>query len=197
MRGFIIAVLCVVAAALQLGCESDKMARAAEGATFAPEPGRALVVFMRPSGFGGAIQASVYDTSTPRTEFLGIVSTNTKCAYQSPPGQRQFMVVSEAADFLRATLDAGKTYYVLVTPRMGFWKARFSLKAVTADKLDTGEFKDWLSATHWIVNTDASRAWWAENQSDVEQKRAEYFPKWAARSDEDLAEHTLRATDGR
>lgn len=197
MRVVIACVVCLCAAVLQAGCESDKMARAPEGAAFTPEPGKALVVFMRPSAFGGAVQASVFDTSTPSTDFVGISSTNTKIAYQSPPGQRRFMVVSEAADFLRATLDAGKTYYVLVTPRMGVWKARFSLKAVTADKLDTGEFKDWVSATHWVLNTDASRAWAAENKADVESKRAEYFPKWSARTDEDLAEHTLKAGDGR
>jgi hypothetical protein len=43
------------------GCQSSLMVKSG-GSEPRPEPGKALVVFMRPSSFGGAIQSSVYDT---------------------------------------------------------------------------------------------------------------------------------------
>ncbi|WP_210772111.1 hypothetical protein, partial [Rhodanobacter lindaniclasticus] len=46
------------------GCQSSMMVRSpANAAAPTPAPGKALVVFMRPSSFGGAIQSSVYDTA--------------------------------------------------------------------------------------------------------------------------------------
>ncbi len=52
------------------------------------------------------------------------------------------MVVSEAADFAKADVEAGKTYYVLVTPRMGWWKARFSLRPLMREQLDGKDFAE-------------------------------------------------------
>ena len=74
-----------------------------------------------------AIQSTVFDVTDDAPRMVGIVSAKTKIAYEVAPGEHHFMVVSEAADFMRADLAAGKTYYALVTPRMGVWRARFSL----------------------------------------------------------------------
>src|SRR5687767_5211073 len=79
--------------------------------------GESLVVFMRPSGFGQAIAASVFDVSGPETKFIGIVNYGSKVAYAVKPGEHTFMVVSEAADFMQTKVAAGRTYYALVTPR--------------------------------------------------------------------------------
>ncbi len=96
-----------------------------ERANYTTQPDQALVVFMRPSGFGFAIQSSVFDIVDENPVFVGIVSAKAKVAYYVNPGERRFMVISESADFMDATLEAGKVYYALVTPRMGVWKARF------------------------------------------------------------------------
>src|SRR2546427_9977542 len=65
-----------------------------------PEPNRALVMFLRPGRYGGAIQAAVYDGES----LIGISSSGTAIPYQAAPGRHLFMVVSEAADFLDADL---------------------------------------------------------------------------------------------
>src|SRR5678815_5415246 len=83
----------------------------------AAKPDQALVIFMRSSAMGGAVQASVFDVSGAGEKLVGIVSTGTKVGYYVAPGERTFMVVSEAADFMQANLVAGRTYYALVTPR--------------------------------------------------------------------------------
>ncbi|PZN84509.1 MAG: hypothetical protein DM484_02725 [Candidatus Methylumidiphilus alinenensis] len=59
------------------------------------------------------------------------------------------MVVGENADFMEAELFANRTYYVNVAPRMGCWKARFSLNPLSG-KVSQEEIDNWYSSTHEI-----------------------------------------------
>ena len=162
------------------GCISSSLMKPAVGdaASYTPKGNEATIIFMRPSVFGGAIQSTVVDATAANIKLVGIVSARTKVAYKTSPGEHLFMVVGEAADFLKADLAAGKTYYALVTPRMGVWKARFSLKAIHKDQLGTEDFKDWDSSTKLVENTPKSHAWAAENMTDIQEKKAEYLSKW-------------------
>lgn len=189
-------VLCAALAVLS-GCaiKSDLMAPA-ESQSVAVEPGKATVVFIRPSTYGGAIQSSVHDTTGGDTEFIGIVSARTSVAYQAEPGERYFMVASEAADFLKADLAAGRTYYVLVEPRMGLWKARFSLKPVRRAFIESGEFRQWREGTSFVRVTDAAHEWFRANKADLQSKQSAYFEKWQNKSDAAKAEVTLNREDG-
>jgi hypothetical protein len=101
---------------------------APEKANYTPKPDKALVVFMRPSSLGFAVQSSVFDVTDGSPVFVAIVSALTKVAHYAEPGERRYMVIGESADFMAANLDSGKVYYSLVTPRFGVWKARFSLR---------------------------------------------------------------------
>ncbi len=106
----------------------------ADNQVLGPVPAsKARIVFLRPSYVGSVISASVHDVSSAETKFIGISTRWAKLAYDVDPGERTFMVVSETADFMQGNLTAGKTYYALVTPRMGAWVARFSLWPVRAD----------------------------------------------------------------
>src|SRR5687767_10367610 len=121
--------LCMAVLVIALGaCASVQMMKADRDPTI--RQGEAMVLFMRSSFLGSAISASVYDVSGPETKFIGIIQNGTKMAYPVAPGTYTFMVVSEAADFMQATVLAGRTYYALVTPRIGMWKARFSFRPV-------------------------------------------------------------------
>lgn len=97
------------------GCQSALMVAPTTEAEPKATADKALVVFMRPSSLGGAVQSSVYDTRAEGNDvFAGVVSSKSKVAYLAEPGEHLFMVVSENADFLAANLEAGKRYYVLV-----------------------------------------------------------------------------------
>jgi hypothetical protein len=161
--------------------------------TTTPPPGKAAIVFLRPSTLGFAIASSVYELKPDGDVFVGIVPAKRKTVYFADPGTTRFMVVSEAADFMAADLEAGKTYYALVTPRMGVWKARFSLRPVAAKELDGTEFSDWFQECTFIENTPASRTWAKEHWSDIQEKKVEYLKKWDAKAEKPH----LRATDGR
>lgn len=115
---------------LASGCASTKMTVKSDQQLVAPTADKSQVIFMRSSFVGSAIQASIFDVTKGEPEFIGILSNSTKLEYKVEPGYHVFMVVSEAADFMEANLTGGKTYYAMVTPRMGAWKARFSMYPV-------------------------------------------------------------------
>lgn len=184
------------------GCavKSDLMAPAPDQAT-QPAPDEARIVFMRPSRYGGAIQASVFETTNDQTQFLGIVSARTKMAVDIEQGRHVFMVVSEAADFMRADVLAGKTYYAIVEPRMGVWKARFSLVPVQRDpnaefQLGSEHFERWRAELEPVEVTPAARQWARDNMVDIKRKRREYWEDWQAKPPSDKAKVTLERADG-
>ena len=190
----------VVLAALA-GCQSSMMVRSS-GVEPTPAPGKAMVVFLRPSSMGGAVQSSVYDTADSGDTFIGIVSSKSRVAYQAEPGDHLFMVVAENADFMPAHLDAGKTYYSLVSPRMGVWKARFSLLPVRNDasakySLQSDDFRDWMEKTSWVTLTPESEQWFREHAADIREKKSDYLRKWNSADPQQRAELTLNADDGR
>ncbi|MGH8216500.1 MAG: hypothetical protein ACREPZ_12525 [Rhodanobacteraceae bacterium] len=203
MKRLSVFVFAFAGAALLNGCVATSSAMVKTAVTSPqPNPGDALVVFMRPSRYGGGIQASVYDTNRDAgTDFIGIVSAKTKVAYQAKPGHHLFMVVGENADFMNADLDAGKTYYVLVSPRMGFWKARFSLLPIhnrpdAKYSLQSADFKDWQTSTTFVRKLPAADAWYRSHAGDVAAKQTEYMGKWDDAPARQKAELTLDADDG-
>ena len=201
MRRFIALVVLLPMLSLLGGCVATSSYMTKAGAVPQPTSDKALVVFMRPSRYGGGIQASVYDTRGGSSEFIGIVSAKTKVGYLANPGQHLFMVIGENADFLNADLRAGKTYYVLVSPRMGAWKARFSLLPIHSDasaKYSTrsSDFAQWQQETRFVQTAPAANGWYQAHAADVSAKQAEYMRKWNAASERQKAELTLHADDG-
>lgn len=188
--------LAVLCCALLVGCASSLMRKSGAGPS-AVETERVQVIFMRPSNFGGAIQASVFDLRPDSNQFVGIVSSGTKVAYLTDPGQHRFMVIGENADFMEATLAPGKTYYALVTPRFGWWKARFSLRPVHRAELDGSQSRAWDTDTTFAENTSQSEDWARSHAASIESKKTGYLVKWNDKSASERAENELRQDDGR
>jgi len=147
----------------------------------APEEGKSMVVFMRPSTLGFAIQSSVFEIQEDKPALVGIVAAKMKVAHQLEPGEHLFMVVGESADFMSAELEANKTYYALVTPRMGAWKARFSLKPIHATELGTSQVKEWIEACDWVEKTADSDNWANENMVSIQKKQKKYWETWMSK----------------
>ena len=141
-----------------------------------PEEGKALLVFVRPSNYGGAVQATIYDDTT----YIGTVSANTKVAYQASPGEHMFMVVGESADFMQADLEEGKTYYAQVAARMGVWKARFSFIPVNG-QISEAELNKWLMNTKLTTPNEQGQAWAKQNEADIIKKHDEFLPQWKSK----------------
>ena len=159
--------------------------------------GEALVIFMRASNLGGLVASSVFDVTGPEAKFIAIVYPGQKFAHPVPPGEHTFMVVGESADFMRATVAAGRTYYALVTPRIGVWKARFSFRPIRENEFGGAEFAEWDAATQFVTNSPASLNWAQQNAASVASKRAEYWPEWMSKPVHQQLSQTLQAIDGR
>jgi hypothetical protein len=158
---------------------------------------KSRVVFMRSSFYGSVINASLYDVTKGEPIFIGILPNASRIAYDVDPGEHTFMVQSEAADFMRAHVSAGKTYYAIVTPRMGAWTARFSLAPVRSDDTspsgsEPARIKEMKTNTKLLTNTNETREWFKTNLGDIKTKQAEFRSSWQVKP-----ETTLNANDGR
>lgn len=193
------AVIGVLSLLLLGGCAGTMkhmQAVAPEAVREAPSPGKSMVVFMRPSTFGFAVQSSVFDaTGEGEPDLVGLVAAKKKVAYETEPGKRLFMTIGESADFMHADLEAGKTYYALVTPRMGAWKARFSLKPVKAGELGSDQFNDWSDACEWVEKSDTSDSWAQANMASIVGKQNKYYPAWLQKPGDE--QPRLEPGDGR
>ena len=201
MKRLIAFVALLLPLALLGGCVATSSYMTKTSVVPQPTPDKALVVFMRPSRYGGGVQASVYDTSNGTNQFIGIVSAKTKIGFLASPGQHLFMVIGENADFMNADLQAGKTYYVLVSPRMGAWKARFSLLPIHNDasakyNIQSTDFAQWQQETSYVRTTPGANAWYQSHEADITAKQTDYMRKWNAASARQKAELTLHADDG-
>ena len=186
---------------LATGCASTKMLDRANQQVEVPTADRAQLIFMRSSALGGAVQSTVFDATSTDPEFIGILSTGKKLSYSVDPGEHVFMVIGESADFMEANLAEGKTYYAMVTPRMGAWKARFSMHPVRNGaegkfQYESDRFQGWLKKTSFVENTTESIAWFNANLDSIVSKQTKYWEVWQQKSAEDLAERTLNPDDG-
>ncbi len=163
-----------------------------------PIPDQAVLVFIRNYSFGSSNAASVFDVSEKETKFIGILYNNeTKIVYDVAPGEHAFMVVGESADFLKATVLAGKIYYSLVQARIGMWKDRFSFRPLRQSDLASHQFADWDQHSILVDNTPESEEWAKRNSSDIDGKRSRYWAAWNALSPELQESMTLNPEDGR
>ncbi|MFL6591782.1 MAG: hypothetical protein ACJ8GK_03630 [Luteimonas sp.] len=194
--------VCAALAAAPAHASSNKLMQPAVQQQVPPlESDKAMLVIMRPSYAGGAIASSVYDITGDQTKLIGVLGPKDKIAYQVEPGEHRFMVVAENADFMEATLDAGKTYYAVVRARPGVWKARFSLLPIHATSgdqynLQDPEFQNWKAASEWVERTERADAWFADHHANIEEKRSNYLVKWDRMAPNDKAELVLHAEDG-
>ncbi len=154
-------------------------------ATMVPESGKAMIVFMRPSTMGFGVQSSVFRATEGTPDLVGIVAAKAKVAYQVDPGDHLFMVIGESADFMTAKVAAGKTYYARVTPRMGAWKARFSLKPVARPDQNREELDEWLENCKWVEKIAASDTWAASNIENIQNKQTRYYKTWMEKDEAD------------
>ncbi len=177
------------------GCGSTAMVKSDKAVKVSQS--EATMVFMRASVFGAAITAAVYDVTGPESKFIGLIDSSSKLAYSVSPGEHTFMVVSEAADFMKVTASAGKTYYALVTPRPGAWRARFSFKPLRQADFNGPDFAKWDSGTQLMENSPKSEAWAASNARSVNAKRASYWVEWSGKAAVQQDSQTLREEDGR
>lgn len=159
------------------------------------------VVFIRYSYIGSSKNAYLFDVTDDEPKFVGIISNDTKIAYKTVPGKHLFMITSKEAEFMKAELGNGKTYFSIITPHMGLLKEGFSMRPIRGDgttkyNTSTEKFRRWLDKTKLIVNSEQSTQWFMSNLKSIKNKKLVYWPKWKKQSGSDKVKHTLNEEDG-
>ncbi len=142
-----------------------------------PTKEKAVVRFMRPSGFGFAINFNIWDGD----KVIGNSVAKGQFDYLADPGKHLFVAVAENKTFLDAELEAGKVYYILTQVKMGIWKARVGLVPVTKGS----EYWDKVSEYEKELNKLAPdvtllKKWEDENKEGIKAVLAEYDTKLKA-----------------
>ena len=197
-QGRITGIFAIVLSVLLTGCAGTvkNMRESADGSiATTQQKDKSMVVFIRPSGLGFAVQSSVFALKNDQPQLVGIVAAKTKVAYHVDPGKHTFMVLGETAEFMTADLLPNKTYYAYVSPRMGMWKARFVLEPKHKADLENAEFKTDLTDCRWVEVSPESNQWMTENLTSIQSKKAEYYPEWLKKPDAE--KDGLRPEDGR
>ena len=136
-----------------------------------PSPGRALVKVHRARRFvRWALQFEIWDG----VRLAGIASNGTTVYYECDPGDHLFVVKFRSAipSAVRARLEAGKTYSMVVSGRSGFWKIRLLLVPVAKSLRKLGEFDAGLQPT--VLDRDSAAAFEAEHRPEIRNMIQKY-----------------------
>jgi len=159
-------ILLMVMLFLIAGCAGSSKYMAKATPIDGPSADKALVYFMRPSGFGFAINFQIWDGD----KFIGLSQAKSYFGYQCNPGKHLFIGIAENKRGIEADLEAGKSYYVITQVRMGGWRARMAFIPVTRGS----EFWDAVATYKQELNfveaqEDVVAAWEAKEKSDTQQ----------------------------
>jgi hypothetical protein len=135
-----------------VGCTGSSQYMQPATAIQGPSPDKALIYFMRPSGFGFAINFQIWDGD----RFIGLSQAKSYFGYECQPGKHLFVGFAENKQGLEVDLEAGKTYYALTQVRVGGWRARMAFVPVTR------------SSEHWnTVESYRAKLTYVESKDDM------------------------------
>ncbi len=101
----------------------------------------AVVSFVRPTFFGGAILFSLWDGE----EFVGVLTAGSIIQFKAKPGEHVFMARGENWSYVKANLQAGRQYVIEGKVFPGVWKARVGLAPIDVNEPGyRAKAEDWL-----------------------------------------------------
>lgn len=113
-------------------------------------PGKALIVFFRPSGPGMALGFTVHEGDAN----ISKIGNGSYQLVLAEPGTHAYQIKSEATDTLRLELDPGETYYVKEYITMGIMVGRPHL--VLSDKATFDKISANLRVSKWTPPAPAA-----------------------------------------
>ena len=163
-------IMAAVALVVLSGCASAMMQPVAPQSP--PEASHALVTFLRPSYFGGAIKFGIWDSE----RFVGILEPGSYIQVLVPPGEHIFLARAENWSYLHADLEAGRRYFVLANVFPGVWRARVAYDPILRDDPQSdAEIARWLRDLKPIgVIPEKVEAYTAPRREEVRQAVADF-----------------------
>lgn len=181
------------------GCTGNYMLKVPENKIKEPESNKATIVFMRSTFVSSALGATLYEVKDEKLSFVGFLPNGTKIAHQTEPGEKVYMAVGYAADFMIANVQAGKTYYVIVRPNWGtggFAPTPIRTNGTTDYNTTIPEFKKWLEGTAlYEVKPVEANTWFEEHKEAYQKIYKEYWIRFQQKSADEIAQRTLTYAD--
>jgi hypothetical protein len=157
-------------------------------------PDAATVIFMRPSSYASALTTTIFDE---RGRFYGDSLPESYFAVSVEPGEHIFISWAENTGALRASLAAGRIYFVEVAPKVGVLSARVHLLAITPQRESWGKLREWLgSSKHLEPDLAGGQRYLNGRNEDVTERIRRAYDAVQNYSVEERAERTLRPEDG-
>jgi len=139
--------------------------------TQGPVPDKALVYFMRPSGFGFAINFQIWDGD----RFIGLSQGKSYFAYECDPGKHLFIGMAENKRGVEADLAPGKSYYIITQVKMGGWRARMGFIPVTRGSAFWDKVKQYEGELNFIAPKQEELAKWEAQKKGKTQEVISYL----------------------
>lgn len=153
-----------------VGCagSSKYMAKTAHVSSVPRE--KAIVYFMRPSGFGFGIHFQIWD----RYRLIGLSQAKCYFSYECDPGKHLFIGRAENKRAVEANLEAGKCYYLITRVMMGAWKARMAFIPVTRGSEFWDKVLEYEKTLNFVSPKEEVLAEWvAKRKADVDKELSE------------------------
>ncbi|MGD8255616.1 MAG: hypothetical protein PVF48_14565, partial [Syntrophobacterales bacterium] len=154
-----------------------------------PSEGKAIVHFLRPSSFGGALQVTVWDND----KLIGITTGKMGFQYECDPGKHLFISWSEYKSPVEAELLPGRVYYIVLRMRMGWWRGRIH-------QVPVNQYHElWSDALTWqktLPNYVPDPAAIAAVEAKNHPKMIKYLQKYHTEIAGTKYVHYLRPEDG-
>ena len=129
-------------------------------------PNRARLVFVRPSAFGERTECIILDD---QKQYLGHSRSQSHHLVDVEPGPRTLYAwpgrYGDYVSPLRATLEAGKVYYVKVRPRPSQPYVHYHLTALREGDKEWPKLKAWLQTPRYGLDREAGQKWFEEEYS--------------------------------
>jgi len=151
---------------------------------------KAVVYFLRPSGFGFAINFQVWD----RNRFIGLSQAKSYFAYVCDPGDHLFLGIAENKVAVAANLSPGRRYYIITEPRMGGWKARLAMTPVTKGSEEWDKVEAMRGELVYVVPVEEEVRMWSSAKKVEAEALVDFFEK---NQDRDKYTTRLVPEDGR
>jgi hypothetical protein len=164
-------------------------------ASFVAPADKALVVFVRTSKLGKAVNFYVLDQNK---KLVTLFKGNQNVAITAPPGKHTFYVVSENAELVRAELGAGRTYIISTRAKMGLGKARVIVEPVLRSSPSFAESAQWVRDTKpGEPDFNKGNKWVRKHQGAIDKRIGEAEKDWSSGDAKHRAALTMGVEDGR
>lgn len=184
-----------------LACASSFMVKATSPLKI--DPAHAKIVFIRNSFLLSPMDAVLFHVVDNSAELLGYSNNGTQIEALIAPGYHVFMVTTNggygSSEFMRANVEAGKTYYVIVTPNTGvyhFFLHPVERRSDAKFQWDSNQVDNLIKDTSPVVLKEKT----IKLENNKEWKMSiigERYIKWQTKPQFEIDSVTIRPEDGR